>query len=158
MYRRAIIAGFMLTVSVCAQAAPGDHFILLPKDLPPPGTTTPINFDSDFVERPADALPQVPPGFAISLFASGLKHPRSLAVSPEGDVFVVGEGPGIIMRLRDADGDGKAEQVKDFAAGFKTPHGIALQGGQIYIGDTQARCGGRPIRAATVLRWPTSRA
>jgi glucose/arabinose dehydrogenase len=136
--RISLLAGCMLSVSVCAQAAPGDHFILLPKDLPPPGTTTPINFDPDFVQRPADALPQVPPGFAISLFASGLKHARALAVSPEGDVFVVAEGPGIIERLRDADGDGKAEQVKDFATGFKTPHGIALRDGQIYIGDTQA--------------------
>ena len=142
MLRRApsisLLAGFLLTASVCAQAAPGDHFILLPKDLPPPNSTLPTDFDPDFVQRPADALPQVPPGFAISLFASGLKHPRSLAVSPEGDVFVVAEGPGIIERLRDADGDGKAEQVKEFAAGFKTPHGIALRDGQIYIGDTSA--------------------
>ena len=142
MHRRApgisLLAGFMLTVSVCAHGAPGDHFILLPKDLPPPGSTTPTDFDPDFVQRPADALPQVPPGFAISLFASGLKHARSLAVSPEGDVFVVAEGPGIIERLRDADGDGKAEQVKQFATGFKTPHGIALRDGQIYIGDTNA--------------------
>lgn len=132
------LAGFLLTASVCAQAAPGDHFILLPKDLPPPNSTTPADFDPDFVERPAGAMPQAPPGFTVSLFAAGLQHPRSLAVSPEGDVFVVGEGPGIVVRLRDGDGDGKAEQIKQIAAGFKTPHGIALQGGQIYIGDTQA--------------------
>lgn len=131
------LAGILLTASICVQAAPGDHFILLPKDVPPPGTT-PTDFNPDIVQRPAGALPQVPPGFAISLFASGLKHARSLAVSPEGDVFVVAEGPGIIERLRDADGDGKAEQVKEFAAGFKTPHGIALRDGQIYIGDTSA--------------------
>ena len=132
------LAGFLLTASVSSQAAPGDYFILLPKDLPPPNTTTPADFDPDFVERPANAMPQAPPGFAVSLFAAGLKHPRSLAVSPEGDVFVVGEGHGIVMRLRDADGDGKAEQVKEIAAGFKTPHGIALHDGQIFIGDTQA--------------------
>jgi len=138
-----ILAGFLATVSVCAQAAPGDHFILLPKDLPPPGTTTPTDFDPDFVERPANALPHVPPGFAISLFASGLHHPRSLAVAPDGDVFVVLEGPGIVQRLRDADGDGKAEQIKEFAA--------ALSG-------TQVRCGGRPIRGATAWRWPNSNA
>ena len=132
------LVAFLLTACVCAQAAPGDHFVLLSKDLPPPGSTKPIDFDPDFVERPANAVPQVPPGFAVSLFASNLKHPRSLAVSPEGDVFVVGEGPGIVMRLRDADGDGKAEQAKEFASGFKTPHGIALRDGQITIADTQA--------------------
>jgi glucose/arabinose dehydrogenase len=48
------------------------------------------------------------------------------------------EGPGIIQRLRDADGDGNAEQIKDFTAGFKTPHGIALRDGNIYVGDTSA--------------------
>jgi glucose/arabinose dehydrogenase len=136
--RISCLAGCLLAAAVCAQAAPGDHFILVPADLPPPNTTTPVDFDPDFVERPAGAMPQTPPGFAITLFASGLHHPRSLAVAPDGDVFVVLEGPGIIQRLRDGDGDGKAEQVKDIAAGFKTPHGIALHDGQIYIGDTQA--------------------
>ena len=137
----ASIAGFAalwLASAICSHAAPGDHFVLLPKDLPPPNSTKPADFDPDFVERPANAMPQVPPGFAVSLFASGLKHPRALAVAPDGDVFVVEEGPGIIMRLRDTDRDGKADQSREFAAGFKMPHGIALQGGQITIGDTNA--------------------
>ena len=132
------LTAFLLTACVCAQAAPGDRFILVPADLPPPHTTLPVDFDPEFVERPANAVPQVPPGFAISLFASGLHHPRSLAVAPDGDVYVVLEGPGEILRLRDTDGDGKAEQAKIFASGFKTPHGIALRDGQITIGDTRA--------------------
>ncbi len=53
-------------------------------------------------------------------------------------MFVVNEGPGTIFRLRDNDGDGKADQIIEFAAGFKTPHGIAIRDGQIYIGDTTA--------------------
>jgi glucose/arabinose dehydrogenase len=137
-WRRRGLAVLLLLAPLQAGAAPGDHFNLLPKDLPPPNSTKPNDFDPNFVERPANAMPQVPAGFEISLFASHLEHPRSLAVAPEGDVYVVGEGPGKIFRLRDSDGDGKADQVSQFAAGFKTPHGIALRDGQIYIGDTNA--------------------
>jgi len=131
----ALLPAFVLAAAV-AHAAPGEHFLLLPKDLPPPNTTKPTDFDPSFMERPANALPQVPPGFTISLFASKLQHPRSLAVAPDGDVFVVQEGPGIVLRLRDR--DGKADQIQQFATGFKTPHGIALHDGQIYIADTNA--------------------
>lgn len=133
-----VLVGFLLMSAIHVQAAPGEHFILLPKDIPPPNTTKPIDFDPEFVTRPAGAMPQVPEGFEISLFASNLHHPRSLAVAPDGDVYVICEGPGIVLRLRDKDGDGKAEEVSEFAKGFKIPHGIALRDGQIYIGDTQA--------------------
>jgi len=121
-----------------AEAAPGDHFALSPADLPAANSTVPTDFDPDFQDRPENAMPQVPPGFAISLFASGLKHPRSLAVAPEGDIFVVEEGPGVILRLRDTDGDGKADQSQEFSAGFDRPHGIVLRDGQIYIADVNA--------------------
>src|SRR5258706_11742027 len=111
-------ASFLLFPNMGAGAAPGDRFVLSPADLPTANSTVPTDFDPTFADRPEAAMPQVPPGFAISLFASGLKHPRSLAVTPEGDIFVVEEGPGVILRLRDTDGDGKADQSKEFSAGF----------------------------------------
>ena len=133
-----LTAGLFLFLGTDGDAAPGDHFVLSPADVPAPNSTVPTDFDPTFEDRPANVMPQVPQGFAISLFASGLKHPRSLAVGPDGDVFVVEEGPGIILHLRDTDGDGKADQTKEFAAGFDRPHGIALHDGQIYIGDVNA--------------------
>jgi glucose/arabinose dehydrogenase len=131
-------ASFLLLSNLGAGAAPGDRFALSPADLPAANSTAPTDFDPAFADRPETATPQVPPGFAISLFASGLKHPRSLAVAPEGDIFVVEEGPGIILRLRDTDGDGKADQSKEFSAGFDRPHGIVLRDGQITISDVNA--------------------
>ena len=145
MARARCLGGIMATTAslfflsnMDAGAAPGDHFALSPADLPAANSTVPTDFDPDFQDRPENAMPQVPPGFAISLFASGLKHPRSLAVAPEGDIFVVEEGPGVILRLRDTDGDGKADQSKEFSAGFDRPHGIVLRDGQIYIADVNA--------------------
>lgn len=128
-------AGLM---AVPALSAPGDRFEVSPDNLPKPGTTHPDDVDAAFIRTPSASLPQVPKGFTIAPFASRLPHPRSLAVAPNGDVFVVQEGPGNVLRLRDTDGDGRADQIKNFAEGFHNPHGIAIHGGQLYIADTMA--------------------
>ena len=134
----AIMAGCLLLASQPVLGAPGDHFNVLPADIAPPNSTLPNDIEASFVERPNGAVPAVPDGFAVSLFASNLKHPRSIAVAPDGDVFVVEEGPGSVVRLRDLKGGGRADQIQLFASGFRTPHGIALRDGQLYIGDLNA--------------------
>lgn len=121
-----------------ASAAPGDRFEVRPDRLPLPRTTHPNDIDVAFVSPPAAARPQVPPGFTIAPFSGHMRHPRSLAVAPDGDVYVVQQGPGIVTRLRDTDGDGKADQMEDYAAGFRGPHGIFIRDGYIYIADTIA--------------------
>ncbi|MGZ5936508.1 MAG: hypothetical protein ACXWLK_03845, partial [Rhizomicrobium sp.] len=127
----AILAGCLLAVSQPVLGAPGDHFNVLPADIAPPNSTLPKDIEPSFVERPNGAVPAVPDGFSVSLFASNLKHPRSIAVAPDGDVFVVEEGPGSVVRLRDSKGGGRADQIQLFASGFRTPHGIALRDGQL---------------------------
>src|SRR6185437_1453468 len=125
-------------MAIPAWSAPGDHFEVSSDALPKPGTTHPDDIDAAFIRTPVASFPQVPKGFTIAPFATGLPHPRSLAVAPDGDVFVVQEGPGTVLRLRDTDGDGKADEVKNFAEGFHSPHGIAIRGGELYIADTMA--------------------
>jgi glucose/arabinose dehydrogenase len=144
-----------------ASAAPGDRFDIRPDTLPAPHTTHPDDIDPAFVPTPTAALPQVPPGFAIAAFAVRMQHPRSLAVAPNGDVYVVQEGPGLVTRLRDTNGDGKADEIKDFAAGFHGPHGIVIRGGYIYIADTvavwRARYDGKDsVQANTFQRLTTA--
>ena len=80
----------------------------------------------------------MPEGFAITLFASGLKYPRSRAGAPEGDVFVVRPSQGDILRLRDTKNQGVADGVQQFAAGFTKPHGIAIRDGVLYVSDVAA--------------------
>src|ERR1700761_5214619 len=65
---------------------PGTLRLIRPQDLPAPGPSS-ANA-SHVVTRPAGAMPQVPPGFRIELFAEGLSGPRIIRAAPNGDIFV----------------------------------------------------------------------
>src|ERR1700753_405297 len=60
------------------QDAPGTVRLIRPQDLPAPGATASSANMSRVVARPAGAMPQVPAGFKIDLFAEGLSGPRIL--------------------------------------------------------------------------------
>jgi glucose/arabinose dehydrogenase len=114
---------------------------------------------------PDEAQPKPAPGFALTAFARGLDHPRWLYVLPNGDVLVAEssrppkEESGIrawamklfmkmagsnvpsanrITLLRDADGDGIAEERFALLEGLNSPFGMALHGGQLYVANTDA--------------------
>lgn len=105
-------------------------------------------------------------GLTVNAFASGLSHPRTLLVLPNGDVLVAesntpakeasGGLRGMVMRfvmgkagagvasanrisiLRDADGDGIAEVKQPFIENLNSPFGMALSGGFLYVANTDA--------------------
>jgi len=108
-------------------------------------------------------LPAAAPGLTVNAFASGLKHPRWINVLPNGDVTVAealqsggrpeslfdhaivatmrraaafGESPNRITLLRDADGDGVAEQRHTLLEDLKQPFGMALLADTFYVGNT----------------------
>jgi glucose/arabinose dehydrogenase len=120
---------------------------------------------ADAVGWPAGAKPIPAPGLQVAAFAEGLDHPRWLYRLPNGDVLVAetnspprsgGGIQGWVMRhlfgrvgagvpsanritlLRDADGDGVAEERHVFMAGLNSPFGMALMDGQLYIANTDA--------------------
>jgi glucose/arabinose dehydrogenase len=111
--------------------------------------------------------PTVPKGLKIEALATGLEHPRSLYVLPNGDVLVVeSKAPGVepirrpksivtgwieslvtgggdlpsnrITLLRDADGDGKPETRSIFIDHLSSPFGVALVGSDLYVANTDA--------------------
>jgi glucose/arabinose dehydrogenase len=62
----------------------------------------------------------LPDGFCASVFADGIGAARHMAVTPSGDVFVAisddrDGNPGQVVALRDADGDGVAEEQETFS-------------------------------------------
>lgn len=104
-------------------------------------------------------------GLSVQPFATGLDHPRWLYRLPNGDVLVAETNSpprpqrGITDRvmgwflgragaatpsanritlLRDADGDGRAEQRHAFLTGLNSPTGMALLDGQLYVANTDA--------------------
>jgi glucose/arabinose dehydrogenase len=120
---------------------PGTIRLIRPDDLPEPGATRSVANSAHVVTKPADAVPQVPPGFKIELFATGLSGPRIIRVAPNGDIFVAETHPGRIRVLRAADGASKPTENVIFASGLNRPFGIAFfpNGGNprwVYVANT----------------------
>ena len=106
--------------------APGVRRKLTPADLAAPYDTPSADQGANLVARPEGALPRVPAGFLVDMFATGLTNPRMARTAPNGDLFVVESSAGRVRLLRDADGDGKPEVVQVFADGLKQPFGVAF--------------------------------
>jgi glucose/arabinose dehydrogenase len=116
---------------------------------------------------PAGAKPTTAQGMTVSAFASGLDHPRTVYVLPNGDVLVAetnapsrpDEEKGIkgwvtklvmgragadttsanrITLLRDSNGDGIAETRSVFLEGLNSPFGMALVGNDFYVANSDA--------------------
>ena len=108
--------------------APGVRRLIRPSDLPPPPTGTnpeeSVAKTVNVVPRPQGALPKVPEGFAVQVFASGFKQPRTLRVAPNGDIFLAEVGTGRVLVFRA--GTGAPAQPEVFAQNLERPYGIAF--------------------------------
>lgn len=106
--------------------APGRRRKLTPADMPAPFATPSADHGSRVIPRPDGAVPRVPQGFRVELFAFGLVGPRMIHTAPSGDLFVVESSASRVRVLRDADGDGKPELVEIFTGGLKQPFGLGF--------------------------------
>ncbi len=79
----------------------------------------------------------VPPGFSISVFASGLPGARLMTVSPEGVLLVARRRTHEVVALRDKNKDGHAEP-EVILSGLTNAHSLAFNGGYLYIATTPA--------------------
>ena len=84
-------------------------------------------------EKKEDAVITLPPGFSATVFADSLGQARHIVVNDNGDVYTkvkkLYKGNGII-RLRDANRDGVAEDISGF--GNYQGTGIAIKNGWLY--------------------------
>jgi glucose/arabinose dehydrogenase len=126
-----VAASVMLCAAATAQDRPGQQFRVSPTALPAPYATPGVDNSPSLIARPKDALPQVPKGFVVEPYVTGLSHPRFMALAPNGDVFLTESGAGKVTLLR----NGKAST---FATGFAEPSGIAFHDGALYVGDLVA--------------------
>jgi glucose/arabinose dehydrogenase len=145
-----LIAGAFLVVATAADAQPpllrgqeafgdwqqdkpGTVRLIRPEDLPKPGATPSAASVSRVVSRPASAVPQVPPGFKIELFAGGLKGPRIIRTAPNGDIFIAETRAGRIRVLRVAAGKTRPDINRPFGIAF-FPNGDNPQ--WLYVANT----------------------
>jgi glucose/arabinose dehydrogenase len=116
---------------------------------------------------PAGTTPAAAPGLRVNAFATGLDHPRWICTLPNGDVLVAetsapGTDPGPpglkgyffkkfdkkaggavpsanrLTLLRDADGDGRAETQSVLLSGLRSPFGMALVGGELFVANADS--------------------
>lgn len=109
--------------------APGVRRHIRPSDLPAPTAAAdpeaPIASNAKVIEPPQGALPKVPDGFAVQVFASGFKQPRTLRVAPNGDIFLSESGRGRVLVFRASAGGAPAEP-EVFAENLDRPYGIVF--------------------------------
>jgi len=106
--------------------SPGICRTLLPADMPAPNIASSVTNNSTLVPRANNQLPQVPPGFTVQLYATGLNNPRLLATAPNGDIFVAQPGGNSVVVLRGVASNGTAQSTAAFASGLNAPFGIAF--------------------------------
>lgn len=78
---------------------------------------------------------KLPAGFTIDVYAEHVNNARSLALSPEGIVFVGNRSEGSVYALVDADKDHRAERTHVIAEGLNMPNGVALRNGSLYVAE-----------------------
>ena len=74
----------------------------------------------------------LPPGFHVRVYATGLSQVRWLGLSPDGLVYATLLS-GRVVTLPDADKNGVADSAKTFAANLPGVHGIAFKDNAVYV-------------------------
>ncbi len=86
----------------------------------------------------------VPEGFVMREYAAppNIEYPTSISAAPNGDLYVSSDRNGSlghnkdfgrIIRCRDKDGDGKADEFVDFVPKVDSPRGCDFVGGTLYL-------------------------
>ena len=120
------IVALGLLISALAQAQQGD------------GTDVAI---STHVTKPAETTAdaarisqlKAPAGFAVEVFARGLKNARVIAIGPRGEIYVSRRDQGDVLLLRDDNQDGKADGPPRVVARRSGTHGLAVHDGKLYL-------------------------
>lgn len=77
---------------------------------------------------------KLPPGFAISVFAE-VDNARSMALSPNGTLFVGNRKEDKVYAVKDTDGDFVADKKWVIASGLNMPNGVAFKDGDLYVAE-----------------------
>lgn len=82
---------------------------------------------------PLDSL-QMPDGFKIHVYAENVVNARSMALSPNGTLFV-GTRKKSVYALVDTDGDFQVDKQYTIADDLNMPNGVAFRDGDLYVAE-----------------------
>ncbi len=80
---------------------------------------------------------QVPDGFKIGIFAKDLGGPRVMARDGFGNLLVSIPKDGVVLALKDTNGDGIEDKRYTVVQGLNAPHGIAVHCDDQQVGKTR---------------------
>jgi putative membrane-bound dehydrogenase-like protein len=133
-------------VRITFLGGPGWASIREARLMAPPGTAVP-KLEAVASEKLAAGLAREvkpPPGFTGTLFATPAEanYPVFVAATADGTLFVSSDGNGSlgrdpdrgrILRLRDTDADGAADEVKAFVGDLDSPRGLVFVDGRLVV-------------------------
>jgi glucose/arabinose dehydrogenase len=79
---------------------------------------------------------KMPAGFSIEVFAE-VNNARSMAMSPEGTLYVGNRNGDKVYAVKDTDGDNKADKRWVIASGLNMPNGVAVKDGDLYVAEVR---------------------
>jgi glucose/arabinose dehydrogenase len=133
-----LLAGLLPGFAFTGEAAPADPY----KD----SGINPLSAVKLTAEQEAAILKDVTvaEGMDLTLFAPSqmINYPIFIAAAPDGTVFVGSDGNGAqgkaanrgrIVRLRDTDGDGRADETKLFVKNVDSPRGVVWDRDRLYV-------------------------
>lgn len=82
---------------------------------------------------PLDRI-KMPAGFVIEVYAE-VNNARSMAMSPEGTLYVGNRNGDKVYAVKDIDGDNKADKRWVIASGLNMPNGVAVKDGDLYVAE-----------------------
>ena len=101
--------------------------------LAPPAAGQTSDHCPGFKEVP---VASVKPGFCAGLFADDTREARQLAASSQGTVYVGTRAyQTTILALRDTDGDGVADSRHEIGSGLRSPNGVAIHNGNLFVAE-----------------------
>jgi len=90
--------------------------------------------------QPVEGPPQLdklklPRGFSVAIYADHVDDARSMALAPDGTIFVGTRRRGAVYAVIDRNRDNRADGVVTIASGLNTPNGVAFRDGSLYVAE-----------------------
>src|SRR3546814_16729108 len=96
-------------------------------------TDTLFPYTTLFRSLPLETI-KLPDGFSISIYAE-VENARSMVMSPSGTLFVGNRTANSVYAVKDTDGDNIADKKWVIASGLRSPNGVALKNGDLYVAE-----------------------